>query len=56
VVDHPHRTRETDTPEMIQAREARARGRSTTWAITPRTVLELRGPEQINELYDTSVM
>lgn len=31
--------RPTDTPKMIAARERRNRGRSTTWAITPRTVL-----------------
>lgn len=35
--------RPTDTAEMIAAREARARGRSTTWAVTPRTVLVAAG-------------
>lgn len=33
----------TDTAEMTAAREARARGRSTTWAVTPRTVLVAAG-------------
>lgn len=31
--------RQTDTRKMIEARERRARGRSTTWALTPRSVL-----------------
>jgi hypothetical protein len=35
--------RPTDTAEMIAARERRARGRSTTWAITPRTALVAAG-------------
>ncbi|MGH3736176.1 MAG: hypothetical protein ACRDT6_11235 [Micromonosporaceae bacterium] len=35
--------RPSDTPEMIAARERRARGRSTVWAITPRTVLVAAG-------------
>jgi hypothetical protein len=35
--------RVADTPEMVAARERRARGRSTTWAITPRTVLVAAG-------------
>lgn len=35
--------RETDTRKMIEARERRARGRSTTWAITPRSLLVAAG-------------
>jgi hypothetical protein len=35
--------RESDTPGMIEARERRNRGRSTSWAITPRTVLVAAG-------------
>jgi hypothetical protein len=35
--------RETDTRKMIEARGRRARGRSTTWAITPRSLLVAAG-------------
>lgn len=35
--------RKSDTKTMVAAREARARGRSTTWAVTPRTVLVAAG-------------
>jgi hypothetical protein len=35
--------RESDTKRMIAARQARARGRSAVWAVTPRTVLVAAG-------------
>lgn len=35
--------RKSDTKRMIAAREARAPGRSTVWAVTPRTVLVAAG-------------
>lgn len=35
--------RETDTRKMLETRQRRARARSTTWAITPRTILVAAG-------------